>query len=188
MSLSSICSFSHFSSFLPFSFITLHSSIVRRQSVLCLRTCHCSLLVTNTNCSLLLQKGRLLFFKHFTQIHRLNLLLCSSHHRCFSKTTNRPSQNYDKDPKKHAGMPFFKKSLAGPGYIVLNVIRVMNIIALLAVVAASFVMLVKTFVVSKFFFFDGVTHLITGCVSSESSPFSYSKTFISENQQLTKNE
>lgn len=62
-------------------------------------------------------------------------------------------------------MPFFKKSLAGPGYVVLNVIRVMNVIALLAVVAASFVMLVKTFVVSKFFFFDGVSHLITGCVS-----------------------
>lgn len=62
-------------------------------------------------------------------------------------------------------MPFFKKSLAGPGYVVLNVIRVMNVIALLSVVAASFVMLVKTFVVSKFFFFDGVSHLVTGCVS-----------------------
>ena len=68
-------------------------------------------------------------------------------------------------------MPFFSRSLAGPGYIVLNVIRVMNIIALLSVVAASFVMLVKTFVVSKFFFFDGVSHLITGCVSSESHLF-----------------
>lgn len=62
-------------------------------------------------------------------------------------------------------MPFFKRSLAGPGYVVLNVIRVMNVVALLAVVAASFVMLVKTFIVSKFFFFDGVSHLITGCVS-----------------------
>ena len=65
-------------------------------------------------------------------------------------------------------MPFFKKSLAGPGYVVLQAIRLMNIIALLSVVAASFVMLVKTFMVSKFFFFDGVSHLITGCVSSES--------------------
>ncbi|CAF9914323.1 hypothetical protein IMSHALPRED_001880 [Imshaugia aleurites] len=62
-------------------------------------------------------------------------------------------------------MPFFKRSLAGPGYLVLNVIRVMNVIALLSVVAASFVMLIKTFIVSKFFFFDGVTHIITGCVS-----------------------
>ena len=68
-------------------------------------------------------------------------------------------------------MPFFKNSLAGPGYVVLNVIRVMNIVALLSVVAASFVMLVKTFVVSKFFFFDGVSHLITGCVSSKSFRF-----------------
>ena len=64
-------------------------------------------------------------------------------------------------------MPFFKKSLAGPGYIVLNVIRVLNIIVLLACVAASFVMLVKTFVVSKFFFFDAVSHVITGILSSK---------------------
>ena len=70
-------------------------------------------------------------------------------------------------------MPFFKKSLAGPGYVVLNAIRVMNIIALLSVVAASFVMLVKTFIVSKFFFFDGVSHLITGCVSSKSFHLSH---------------
>jgi hypothetical protein len=41
------------------------------------------------------------------------------------------------------------KSLAGPGYIILNALRAMNIIALLAVACASVVMLVKTFVVSK---------------------------------------
>jgi len=46
-------------------------------------------------------------------------------------------------------MTFFNRSLAGPGFIVLNTIRVMNIIALLAVIAASWVMLVKTFIVSK---------------------------------------
>ena len=71
-------------------------------------------------------------------------------------------------------MAFFKKSLAGPGYIILNAIRVMNIIALLAVIAASFVMLVKTFVVSKFFFFDGCSHLITasmGSMYSSSIPY-----------------
>jgi len=38
----------------------------------------------------------------------------------------------------------FSESKAGPGYIVLNVIRVLNIIALLTVVVASWVMLVKT--------------------------------------------
>lgn len=67
-------------------------------------------------------------------------------------------------------MPFFKKNLAGPGYIVLNIIRVLNIITLLAVAAASFAMLVKTFNISKFFFFDGVSHLITGLLSSKESP------------------
>ncbi|MCJ1481617.1 hypothetical protein MMC06_001776 [Schaereria dolodes] len=62
-------------------------------------------------------------------------------------------------------MGCFKRSLAGPGYIILNTLRVMNIIALLAVVAASCVMLVKTFVVSKFFFFDACSHLITASLS-----------------------
>jgi hypothetical protein len=38
----------------------------------------------------------------------------------------------------------FFESKAGPGYIVLNVMRVLNIIALLTVVVASWVMLVKT--------------------------------------------
>lgn len=44
---------------------------------------------------------------------------------------------------------FSVKTLAGPGYIILNVLRAVNIIALLSVCAASIVMLVKTFVVSK---------------------------------------
>lgn len=39
--------------------------------------------------------------------------------------------------------------LAGPGYIILNVLRGLNIIALASVVASSVVMLVKTFIVSK---------------------------------------
>lgn len=64
-------------------------------------------------------------------------------------------------------MPLFKKSVAGPGYTILNAIRVCNIVCLLAVIAASFVMLIKTFVVSKFFFFDGVSHLITAAVASK---------------------
>lgn len=65
-------------------------------------------------------------------------------------------------------MSFVKRSLAGPGYIFLNTIRVMNIIGLIAVIAASAVMLVKTFVVSKFFFFDAVSHVVTAFLSSES--------------------
>jgi hypothetical protein len=39
--------------------------------------------------------------------------------------------------------------LAGPGYIILNILRVVNIITLSSVVASSVVMLVKTFIVSK---------------------------------------
>jgi hypothetical protein len=41
------------------------------------------------------------------------------------------------------------EALAGPGYIILNVVRALNIIALASVVASSVVMLVKTFIVSK---------------------------------------
>jgi hypothetical protein len=64
-------------------------------------------------------------------------------------------------------MTLSSKSLAGPGYIILNGIRVMNIIAFLAVIAASIVMLVKTSVSSKFFFFDAVTHVLTAITSSK---------------------
>ncbi|KKY25910.1 hypothetical protein UCRPC4_g01601 [Phaeomoniella chlamydospora] len=62
-------------------------------------------------------------------------------------------------------MAFFK-GLPGTGCVVLNVIRVMNIISLLAVIAASMVMLVKTFIVSKFFFFDGVSHALEAGVAT----------------------
>ncbi|GAB7361415.1 hypothetical protein MBLNU230_g1471t1 [Neophaeotheca triangularis] len=53
------------------------------------------------------------------------------------------------------------KNLAGPGYIVLNGIRVANIAALLAIVAASVVMLVKTTLATQFFFFEAVGHVFT---------------------------
>ncbi|KAL1302858.1 hypothetical protein AAFC00_003188 [Neodothiora populina] len=62
-------------------------------------------------------------------------------------------------------MTLSPKSLAGPGYIILNAIRVMNIIAFLAVIAASVVMLVKTSTASKFFFFDAVSHVVTAVIS-----------------------
>ena len=70
-------------------------------------------------------------------------------------------------------MPLFKGALAGPGYIILNVIRAINIISLMTVVAASAVMLVKTFEVSKFFFFDGCSHVITALLGSKSAPSLY---------------
>lgn len=55
---------------------------------------------------------------------------------------------------------FKGRSLAGAGYVVLNVIRVMNIIALLGVMAASSVMLVRMFNTRTFFFFDACDNLI----------------------------
>ena len=64
-------------------------------------------------------------------------------------------------------MALSRKSLAGPGYIILNVIRAMNIIGFLAVIAGSVVMLVKTSVGTKFFFFDAVSHVLTAVTSSE---------------------
>ncbi|MCJ1448889.1 MAG: hypothetical protein MMC23_009408 [Stictis urceolatum] len=58
-------------------------------------------------------------------------------------------------------MAIFKRDLAGPGYVVLNAIRVLNIISLTSAATASVVMLVKTFIKSKFFFFDALSHVIT---------------------------
>lgn len=64
-------------------------------------------------------------------------------------------------------MTLSTKSLAGPGYIILNGIRVMNIIGLLAVTTASVVMLVKTSMESEFFFFDAVSHVLTAITGSK---------------------
>lgn len=64
-------------------------------------------------------------------------------------------------------MTLSQKSLAGPGYVILNAIRVMNIIGLLAVITGSVVMLVKTSVASKFFFFDAVSHVLAAITGSK---------------------
>ena len=66
-------------------------------------------------------------------------------------------------------MTLSPKSLAGPGYIILNGIRVSNVIGLLALIAASILMLVKTSVTSKFFFFDAVSHVLTAITASKYS-------------------
>jgi len=50
------------------------------------------------------------------------------------------------------GFSLSRKTLAGSGYIILNVLRAMNIIGLLAVSTGAVVMLVKTFIVSKVLF------------------------------------
>ncbi|KAI7368340.1 hypothetical protein KC336_g21122, partial [Hortaea werneckii] len=61
-------------------------------------------------------------------------------------------------------MALSSKTLAGSGHIVLNCIRGLNIIGLLAVMSASFIMLVKTSTSSKFSFFDAVSNIITAFV------------------------
>ncbi|KAG9234819.1 hypothetical protein BJ875DRAFT_375659 [Amylocarpus encephaloides] len=55
--------------------------------------------------------------------------------------------------------------MAGSGYIVLNAIRVLNIVALTSVAIASWVMLVMTLKTSSFYFFDGSSHFITSVIS-----------------------
>lgn len=58
-------------------------------------------------------------------------------------------------------MALSRKNLDGAGYIILNCIRVLNIIALLAIIAASVVMLVKTTTDTKYYFFDAISHVLT---------------------------
>ncbi|KAH8821194.1 hypothetical protein F5884DRAFT_745523 [Xylogone sp. PMI_703] len=60
----------------------------------------------------------------------------------------------------------FNSKKSGPGYIILNVLRVCNIITLILVIIASWVMLVKTVMTSQFFFFDGVSHFITSVIAA----------------------
>jgi hypothetical protein len=61
-------------------------------------------------------------------------------------------------------MAFFK-TLAGPGYVILNIIRVMNIIVLLSVAVACIVMLAKMSINNNFFVFYGVTHIVIASIA-----------------------
>ena len=62
---------------------------------------------------------------------------------------------------------FRGRSLAGAGYVVLNIIRAMNITALMAVIASSSVMLVRMFNTRTFFFFDACENLIRVIISGK---------------------
>jgi len=48
-------------------------------------------------------------------------------------------------------------SLRGPGYVVLNIIRVLNVISLITVAIASWVMLVKTVMTSNVSFLFSIS-------------------------------
>lgn len=65
-------------------------------------------------------------------------------------------------------MAKLRESLAGPGYVILNVIRALNIIAFLDIIAACSVMLVKIHMLNGYFFFQAVTHAVVALVSSKS--------------------
>lgn len=60
-----------------------------------------------------------------------------------------------------------RRSLAGPGYVILNAIRVLNIVAFLDLIAACAVMLAKIDMLNNFFFFEAVTHAVVALVSRE---------------------
>ncbi|KKK14237.1 hypothetical protein AOCH_007289 [Aspergillus ochraceoroseus] len=62
-------------------------------------------------------------------------------------------------------MASLKESLAGPGYVILNAIRVLNIIVFLDMIAAHVVMLVKIDLLTSFFFFQAITHAVAIGVS-----------------------
>ncbi|KAL4870667.1 hypothetical protein BDV12DRAFT_48191 [Aspergillus spectabilis] len=57
-------------------------------------------------------------------------------------------------------MASLKESLAGPGYVILNAIRAINIIVFLDMIAAHVVMLVKIDLLTSFFFFQAVSHAV----------------------------
>lgn len=64
-------------------------------------------------------------------------------------------------------MAKLKESLAGPGYVILNAIRVLNIIVFLDTIAACAVMLVKINMSNGFFFFQAVSHAVVALIASK---------------------
>ncbi|KAJ6000318.1 hypothetical protein N7481_000727 [Penicillium waksmanii] len=58
-----------------------------------------------------------------------------------------------------------KESLAGPGYVILNTIRALNIIVFLDIIASCVVMEVKIDMRNGFFFFQAVTHAVMALIS-----------------------
>ncbi|KAF7716660.1 Uncharacterized protein PECH_008231 [Penicillium ucsense] len=62
-------------------------------------------------------------------------------------------------------MSKLQNSLAGPGYVILNAIRALNIITFLDIIASCVVMLIKIDNYNGFFFFQAVTHAIMALIS-----------------------
>ncbi|RMY49920.1 hypothetical protein D0865_07208 [Hortaea werneckii] len=83
-------------------------------------------------------------------------------------------------------MTLSSKTLAGSGYIILNCIRGLNIIGLLALISASVIMLIRTSTSSKFFFFDAVSQVATAfvCVFLLVSELSLFRSYFARNWPL----
>ncbi|MCJ1324471.1 hypothetical protein MMC10_001133 [Thelotrema lepadinum] len=81
-----------------------------------------------------------------------------------------------------------KTKIFGSGYVVLNVIRGLNIVSLLACVAAAVSMLIKTFIINNYFFFDSIGHVVTilmsGFLIISELPFSFLKNYFQKNWPL----
>lgn len=72
-------------------------------------------------------------------------------------------------------MTRLRESLAGPGYVILNVIRVLNIITFMDLMAACAVMLAKINMLNGFFFFEAVTHAVVALISRKCNVLSLAK-------------
>ncbi|KAI7250841.1 hypothetical protein KC352_g12763, partial [Hortaea werneckii] len=83
-------------------------------------------------------------------------------------------------------MTLSSKTLAGSGYVILNCIRGLNLIGLLALMTASVIMLIKTSTSSKFFFFDAVSHITTAfiCIFLLVSELSLFRSYFARNWPL----
>lgn len=64
----------------------------------------------------------------------------------------------------------FRDRMAKRGQWILNVLRVINIVALVDIIAACVVMLFKIDILNSFFVFEAITHAVVVIVSSNSPP------------------
>ncbi|KZF25713.1 hypothetical protein L228DRAFT_82211 [Xylona heveae TC161] len=83
-------------------------------------------------------------------------------------------------------MPSFSHALAGPGYIILNVFRVLNVLSIMAIITANCVLLIKLPVYTKFFVFESITHaiVINICIFLISSELSLFRSYFYRNWPL----
>ena len=81
-----------------------------------------------------------------------------------------------------------KSKLSGSGYVVLNIFRGLNVVSLLACIAAAVSMLIKTFFINGFGLFDTISHVLTILMSVflilSEVPFGFVKSYFQKNWPL----